>query len=817
MISSSCKAARGRARVCGAIVFASLLWSISPPVMAQAPSPTPESREAWHESMVRTPLPKQGCFKASYPDTEWQEVPCTTPPSYPLLRTRFGGIDPDTVGGGGSNDYAAQAASGLISTAVGSFMSVTPGITEMGKDPTGKTSANTFSLQLNTNTFTTPACENGGAGCLGWQQFAFVNDGGSATAMAYIQYWLLNYGPTCPNGWTNFPNSNNCYFSPNAASIPVQTMADLAQMTLAGAAVSGGMDMVTLTTPGDHLYAVSAADGVLGLAQGWQAAEFNIFGDSVFDSQPNEAKLSSGSTIVVKVSVGSGTADAPYCAAESLTGETDSLALVSPCCPYGGASPAIEFMESNAASPAAACFSSLQAFTVLASFNGTDGLVPYAGLVQATNGDLYGTTYYGGANNNCAPFDGCGTVFKITPSGTLTTLYSFCSKSGCPDGSEPSAGLVQATNGDLYGTTNYGGANCAPYGCGTVFKITPSGTLTTLYSFCSKTGCTDGYNPYAGLVQASNGDLYGTTLYGAGTYGYGGTVFKITPSGTLTTLYSFCSKSGCTDGSEPYAGLVKAANGDLYGTTFNGGANSEGTVFKITPSGTLTTLYSFCSQSGCTDGNRPVAGLVQATNGDLYGTTNSDGAEYTGGTVFKITPSGTLTTLYSFCSQSQCPDGQGPGGLVQATDGNLYGTTLSGGAYSVGTVFEITPSGALTTLYSFCYQTNCTDGEDPNGLVQATNGDLYGTTEGTVFSLYVGLGPFVETLPTSGKVGATVKILGTNLTGATSVSFDGTGAVFEVVSSSEITTTVPTDATTGTVQVVTPNGTLSSNVPFRVP
>src|SRR5580658_11267231 len=333
MISSSCKAARGRARVCGAIVFASLLWSISPPVMAQAPSPTPESREAWHESMVRTPLPKQGCFKASYPDTEWQEVPCTTPPSYPLLRTRFGGIDPDTVGGGGSNDYAAQAASGLISTAVGSFMSVTPGITEMGKDPTGKTSANTFSLQLNTNTF---------------------------------------------------------------------------------------------TTPGDHLYAVSAADGVLGLAQGWQAAEFNIFGDSVFDSQPNEAKLSSGSTIVVKVSVGSGTADAPYCAAESFTGETDSLALVSPCCPYGGASPAIEFMESNAASPAAACFSSLQAFTVLASFNGTDGLVPYAGLVQATNGDLYGTTYYGGANNNCAPFDGCGTVFKITPSGTLTTLYSFC-------------------------------------------------------------------------------------------------------------------------------------------------------------------------------------------------------------------------------------------------------------------------------------------------------------------------------------------------------------------------------------------------------
>ena len=182
----------------------------------------------------------------------------------------------------------------------------------------------------------------------------------------------------------------------------------------------------------------------------------------------------------------------------------------------------------------------------------------------------------------------------------------------------------------------------------------------------------------------------------------------------------------------------------------------------------------------------------------------------------------TFTTLLSFNGT----DGSNPvAGLVQATNGDLYGTTELGGAYSEGTVFKITPSGTLTTLYSFCSQSGCTDGELPEaGLVQATNGDLYGTAyvggaynNGTVFSLSVGLGPFVETLPTSASAGAAVEILGTNLTAATSVSFNGIAAVFEVVSGSEITTTVPTGATTGTVQVVTPNGTLSSNVPFRVP
>src|ERR1022692_3675717 len=432
-----------------------------------------------------------------------------------------------------------------------------------------------------------------------------------------------------------------------------------------------------------------------------------------------------------------------------------------------------------------------------------DGAGPYAGLVQATNGDLYGTTVGGGTNS-------AGTIFKITPGGTLTTLYSFCPQTNCTDGGAPQAGLVQPANGDLYGTTFFGGTN----GQGTVFKITQGGTLTTLYSFCSQTNCTDGTGPFAGLVQAANGDLYGTTASGYDT------VFKITPGGTLTTLYSFCSQTNCTDGATPYAGLVQAANGDLYGTAYNGGANGDlGTVFKITPTGTLTTLYSFCSQSGCTDGAHPAGGLVQAANGNFYGTTESGGRAHGGGTVFKITPGGTLTTLYRF------PDGSSPfAGLVQAADGDFYGTTSGGGAADLGTVFKITPSGTLTTLYTFCSQSGCTDGAYPYaGLAQDTNGDFYGTTyvgganyDGTVFRLSVGLGPFVKIRPPYGKVGAAVKILGTNLTGAASVSFDGTAAVFTVVSGSEITTPVPAGASSGKVQVVTPSGTLSSNASFRV-
>jgi uncharacterized repeat protein (TIGR03803 family) len=340
----------------------------------------------------------------------------------------------------------------------------------------------------------------------------------------------------------------------------------------------------------------------------------------------------------------------------------------------------------------------------------------------------------------------------------------------------------------------------------------------------------DGSNPSGELVQATNGNFYGATAEG-GANGYG-TVFKITPNGTLTTLHNFAG----TDGSYPQGWLIQATNGKLYGTTAGGGTYGGGTIFKITPNGTLATLYNFCNPSNCISGANPGPGLVQGTDRNFYGTTYLGGANKCGsvgcGTVFRITPEGSLVTLHSFDGT----DGAGPlPRLVEGTDGNFYGTTLSGGAnsnandcpyISCGTVFTITPSGTLTTLYNFCSHNNCTDGGEPYaGLIQDTNGNFYGTTAyggskdcgcGTVFSLSVGLGPFVKAQPTSGTVGAAVNILGTNLTGTTSVTFNGTAATFTVVSASEITTTVPTGATTGTVQVVTPGGTLSSNVLFRV-
>jgi uncharacterized repeat protein (TIGR03803 family) len=465
---------------------------------------------------------------------------------------------------------------------------------------------------------------------------------------------------------------------------------------------------------------------------------------------------------------------------------------------------------------ATAAVSSAQTLTTLVNFATTNA--PEGALVQGTDGNLYGTT--SGTTDESTS----GTVFKMTPSGTLTTLYSFCSKTGCVDGQYPLAGVVQASNGDFYGTTNVGGANSQ----GAVFQITPAGTFTTLYSFCVTT-CADGGNPQAELVQASNGDLYGTTANGGiidgnPSDGAQGTLFKITTAGVLTTLHTFCTRTGCPDGAHPVAKLVRGSDGFLYGTTSAGGPHGDGTVFKVNLLGNVTTLHSFDG----TDGAVPVAGLVQATDGNFYGTTSQGGANsgcdtLTCGTAFKMTPAGTLTTLYSFCSEASCADGSRPtGALIQATDGNLYGTTYGFGS-SNGTIFKIDSSGTLTTLHEFCLG-DCTDGLDPYaGLLQATSGTFYGTTfgvegdsDGTVYSFSVGLGPFIKTIPTFGMVGREVTILGNNLTGTTSVSFNGTAATFTVVSGSYIKTTVPAGATTGSVEVTTPGETLNSNVVFRV-
>jgi uncharacterized repeat protein (TIGR03803 family) len=496
-------------------------------------------------------------------------------------------------------------------------------------------------------------------------------------------------------------------------------------------------------------------------------------------------------------------------------------------------------------------FSVLHSFCTQASCLG--GRSPNT-MIQATDGAFYATAVSAGTHSNvlCSKVDkvrGCGTVFKITASGQVTTLYDFCSLPTCADGALPAAALVQAANGDFYGTTEYGGANDA----GTVFKITPTGKLTTLYSFCSLANCADGNLPLSALIQASDGDFYGTTS-GGGAMDQGacsapagvqcGTVFKITPAGVLTTLHVFCSLPNCADGAFPAAALVQAANGDFYGTTTAAGpAPTEppyggGTVFRVTAAGTLTTLYTFCSQLYCTDGEYPAASLIQAANGNLYGTTEAGGstaqAYFQGdGTVFQMTAGGTLTTLYSFCTQAFCADGAFPvGGVIQATDGNFYGTTSEFGNTNIydtpiGTAYELTPDGVLTVLHTFCAANeDCTDGLGPNGdLLQATSGEFYGTTpsggsgnnSGVIFRLNIGLGPFVALERSSGAVRSKVTILGTDLTGASSVTFNGTAATFSVNAiGSAITATVPQGATTGTVQVVTPSGTLNSNVVYRI-
>jgi uncharacterized repeat protein (TIGR03803 family) len=377
-----------------------------------------------------------------------------------------------------------------------------------------------------------------------------------------------------------------------------------------------------------------------------------------------------------------------------------------------------------------------QTVTILYSFAGspfdTDGIDPAAGLVQGADGNFYGTTVGGGTATNCGGVGtGCGTVFRISPSGTETTLYSFGSVPN--DGNVPQAGLVQGSDGNLYGTTSAGGTNDA----GTVFRISASGTETTLYSFVGYPY--DGYEPLAGLVQGSDGNLYGTTS--AGGTSDQGTVFRISPSGSYAILYSFVGYP--YDGAQPYAGLVQDGDGNFYGTTAFGGTNDGyGTVFRISPSGTETTLYSFGSSPN--DGNAPQAGLVQGSDGNFYGTTSAGGTN-DAGTVFRISPSGTETTLYSFGSSPN--DGNAPqAGLVQGSDGNLYGTTSAGGTSDQGTVFRISPSGTQTTLYSFA--SGDPDGEDPQAaLVQGSDGNFYGTTEyggtnnsGTVFELALGGG-----------------------------------------------------------------------------
>jgi uncharacterized repeat protein (TIGR03803 family) len=343
-------------------------------------------------------------------------------------------------------------------------------------------------------------------------------------------------------------------------------------------------------------------------------------------------------------------------------------------------------------------------FTCLVSFNQTNGASPNAGLIQGMDGNFYGTTFSGGPGGN-------GTIFQMTPSGVLTKLVSFNNTNGAG----PRAGLVQAMNGNLYGTTYNGGSN----NFGTVFQATTNGALTTLVTFDFTH---NGAFPIAGLIQGQDGNFYGTTAIG-GTNS-GGTVFQVMTNGTLTTLVSFGFAGNAAN--SPYAGLVQDSDGSLYGTTYQGGTvgSGYGTIFELTTNGTSTTLVSF----GNTNGANPFAGLIRGSDDNFYGTTFLGGTNGGYGTVFKLATNGTLTTLMSFNNTN----GANPqAGLVQDPDGNFYGTTSYGGAYTNqsvlgnGTVFQLKTNGTLTTLVSF----NGTNGALPQaGLVQSADGSFYGTT-----------------------------------------------------------------------------------------
>jgi uncharacterized repeat protein (TIGR03803 family) len=350
----------------------------------------------------------------------------------------------------------------------------------------------------------------------------------------------------------------------------------------------------------------------------------------------------------------------------------------------------------------------------------TDAISPSGVLLEGSDGNFYGTTEYGGINGSVSSdnFIGNGTVFKITPTGEETVLYSFAG--GSADGANPQV-LIQGSDGNFYGVTSNGGAN----NVGTVFKLTPEGVETILYSFVAGNGPE---NP-AALIQASDGDFYGTSPR-SGQYG-SGQIFKVTPKGVLTLLYTF----GATafDGAIPVGQLVQGSDGNFYGVTESGGQNCIpdgqaslpcGTVFKVTPTGVETILHMFSGP----DGVNPGAGLIQGSDGNFYGTTTG-GVTNSGGTVFEITPGGVETTLYSFSQPVEpagfTPDAGPDAGLTESSDGNFYGTTYAGGETGGGFVFQLTPAGVVTVLYSF----PSSKANPATNLVQGSDGNLYGTTQ----------------------------------------------------------------------------------------
>ena len=418
-------------------------------------------------------------------------------------------------------------------------------------------------------------------------------------------------------------------------------------------------------------------------------------------------------------------------------------------------------------------------------------------ISQSRGGNLFTTSSQGGIGVGGA---GGGDIFRISPGGALAEIYSFVWPSDAPY-PEPMSGLTMATDGNFYGTTLFGGDSSN----GTVFKVTPSGTVTTLHSF---TEGVDGFYPLAPPVEGTDGNFYGIVSNGGSGTNVCGSIYKMTPSGSLTLIYEFDHTHGCS----PQAPLLRGTDGNFYGTT-SGGGTYEGVIFKITPLGKLTVLRNLDTTSGYEPGSCP---LVQGSDGDFYGTTNFGGGSSNAGTIFKITPGGKLTILHAFSGS----DGTGSNsGLMQATDGNLYGTAAPSSGNS-GTIFRVTPQGNFSVLYTF----NGSTGQSPLGtLMQHTNGIVYGETtgggaagQGVFYSLDLGLAPFVSFVSGSGKIGKTVEILGQGFTGTTEVSFNGTSASFTVNADTYMTATVPLGAMSGYVRVTTPGGSLKSNTKFHV-
>jgi uncharacterized repeat protein (TIGR03803 family) len=359
-------------------------------------------------------------------------------------------------------------------------------------------------------------------------------------------------------------------------------------------------------------------------------------------------------------------------------------------------------------------------FSVLYSFKGgSDGAYPFSGLWRDGAGNLYGTTRYGGDKNR-------GTVFRIAPDGTETVLHTFAG--GKHDGAYPDALLIQDGAGNLYGTAPEGGGHAYPGGAGIIFKLATSGAEEILYGFGDGS---NGARPNPSLLMDSSGNLYGTTLAG-GPYNNAGVVFELTPDRTLTMLYAF---TGGKKGGYPSTGLAEDSAGNFYGTAA-GGKHHAGVLFRLAVDGTETRLYTF---KGFGDGANPSGALTIDAAGNLYGTTLLGGG-HNCGTVFKYAADGTYMVLYRFTCGS---DGAGPEGLVQDASGNLYGTTASGGGgdckYGCGTLFKITPEGVETILHVF----HQSDGIGPSSRpVIDENGNLYGTTVqggafgfGTIFEL----------------------------------------------------------------------------------